>query len=115
IADDRHGVLLAGARAGKSSTVLTQNLLHYPGSVVVIDPKGELTDATFAARSAMGQRCYTLDAFGETGFRSASYNPFSELGFGRPEHIAADAALAADSLIVPNERDPHWTDSARNL
>jgi type IV secretion system protein VirD4 len=117
--DDRHVVTVAGSRAGKSSTVLIPNLLHYPGSVLVLDPKGELARATAAARRRMGQRVYVLDPFGETGVPAsgarAAHNPFAELGQGRPEHIAADAAQLADALIIGNPRDPHWTDSAKNL
>jgi type IV secretion system protein VirD4 len=116
--DDRHVVTVAGSRAGKSSTVLIPNLLRYPGSVVVLDPKGELARATAAQRRRMGQSVYVLDPFGETGVQSgagAAHNPFAELGQGRPEHIAADAAQLADALIIGNPRDPHWTDSAKNL
>ena len=113
--DDRHIVTIAGSRAGKSSTVLIPNLLHYPASTVSVDPKGELARATAARRARMGQRTFILDPFNETGLANASYNPFSELGQGRPEHVAADAAQVADALIIPNNKDPHWTDSARNL
>jgi type IV secretion system protein VirD4 len=113
--DDRHVVTVAGSRAGKSSTVLIPNLLRYPGSVLVLDPKGELARATAAQRRRMGQRVYVLDPFGETGVPGAAHNPFAELGQGRPEHIAADAAQFADALIIGNPRDPHWTDSAKNL
>ena len=115
IDDDRHACTLAGTRAGKSRTVLMHNLARWPGSVIVPDPKGELAAATADVRRAMGQNVHVLDPFGETSFATAHYNPFDELGFGRPDHVAADAAIAADSLIVPNERDPHWTESARNL
>ena len=113
--DDRHIVTIAGSRAGKSSTVLLPNLRTYPGSVVALDPKGELARATAAQRARMGQRVFILDPFGETGIASASHNPFAELGQGRTDHIAADAAQLADALIVSNNKDPHWTDSAKNL
>ena len=113
--DDRHVVTVAGSRAGKSSTVLIPNLLRYPGSVLVLDPKGELARATAAHRIRMGQTVHILDPFGETGAPSASHNPFDELGQGRPEHVAADAAQLADALIISNNKDPHWTDSAKNL
>ncbi|WP_162826967.1 type IV secretory system conjugative DNA transfer family protein [Pseudolabrys taiwanensis] len=115
ISDDRHGVTVAGARSGKSSTVLIPNLLRYPGSVVVLDPKGELARACAVHRAKMGQRVFVLDPFNETGLANACHNPFTELGHGRPEHVAADAAQLADSLIINNARDPHWTDSAKNL
>lgn len=115
LGDDRHAVTIAGARAGKSSTVLIPNLLHYPGSVIVLDPKGELARACASYRQRMGQRVFVLDPFGETGLPAAAHNPFAELGAGRPEHVAADAAQLADALIIGNPRDPHWTDSAKNL
>jgi type IV secretion system protein VirD4 len=113
--DDRHIVTVAGTRAGKSLTVLIPNLRRYPGSVLVLDPKGELARATAAHRSRMGQRVYILDPFGETGVATSSHNPFDELGQGRPQHVAADAAQLADALIISNNKDPHWTDSAKNL
>lgn len=113
--DDRHVVTIAGSRAGKSSTVLVPNLKRYPGSCVVLDPKGELARATAEHRRAMGQRVFILDPFGEVTRTSASHNPFAELGQGRADHIAADAAQVADALIIGNDRDPHWTDSAKNL
>jgi type IV secretion system protein VirD4 len=115
--DDRHVVTVAGSRAGKSSTVLIPNLSSYPGSVVVLDPKGELARATALQRVRMGQRVCILDPFSELTAPellalSAAHNPFAELGMGRVEHIAADAAQLADALIISNPRDPHWTDSA---
>ncbi len=113
--DDRHVVTVAGSRAGKSSTVLIPNLRQYPGSVVVLDPKGELARATIEHRRRMGQKCFVLDPFGETGVPTAAHNPFAELGSAKREHIAADAAQLADALIIGNPKDPHWTDSAKNL
>ncbi len=116
--DDRHLLTVAGTRAGKTSTVLLHNLARWPGSMVVMDPKGELARATAEVRSAMGQKVHVLDPFGElrdTFRASASYNAFAELGFGQGELVAPDAAIAADALLVANEKDPHWTDAARNL
>lgn len=114
-ADDRHIVTVAGARAGKTSSVLIPNLMHYPGSCVVLDPKGELARATAERRRQLGQNVFVLDPFGEVTDRSACHNPFTELGQGRADHVAADAAQIADALIVGHDKDPHWTDSAKNL
>lgn len=113
--DDRHILTVAGSRAGKSSTALIPNLRRYPGSVLVLDPKGELARATAGHRQRMGQRVYVLDPFSETDQASAAHNPFDELGQGRADHVAADAAQLADALIISNNKDPHWTDSAKNL
>jgi type IV secretion system protein VirD4 len=115
LGDDRHMFTMAGARAGKTSTVLKHNLARWPGSVVVLDPKGELFKATHKAREAIGQRVYVLDPFGITGVPSASYNPFDDLGFGRERDVPADAALVAEAIITAHGHDPHWSDAARNL
>ena len=40
--DDRPMVTIAGARAGKTSTILEPNLYLYPGSMLILDPKAEL-------------------------------------------------------------------------
>lgn len=113
--DPRHVMTVAGSQTGKSSSVLIPNLRRYPGSVVVLDPKGELARECAAHRRAMGQSVYILDPFEELGEDSASYNPFSELGLGRYRHVAPDVAQAADSCIINNARDPHWTDASKNL
>lgn len=113
--DDRHMVTIAGSRSGKSSTVLIPNLRRYSGSTVVIDPKGELARATAQHRIRMGQQVFVLDPFGATGIPTASHNPFAELASGDPAHVAADVSQIADALIIGNTRDPHWTDSAKNL
>ena len=53
--DDRHVTLVAGNRAGKGTSVIVPTLLTWPGSVMVIDPKGE--NATIAAgRRGRGAR-----------------------------------------------------------
>jgi len=113
--DNRHMVTIAGSRAGKTRTVLIPNLLRYPGSAVVLDPKGELAKATAARRRQMGQHVYICDPFGVTGMPSASYNPFSDLEQADPRIVGADTSQAIDAVIINNAKDPHWTDAAKNL
>jgi type IV secretion system protein VirD4 len=60
--DDRSLVTIAGARAGKTSTVLEPNLYLYPGSMLVLDPKGELS-RTAHLRRALGHQVFVLDPF----------------------------------------------------
>ncbi len=114
IKDDRHLLTLAGSRAGKTRTVLIPNLLNYRGPCVVIDVKGELAKATAEKRKEFGP-VHVLDPFKELRglFPIAGHNVFSELA--RSNFHAADAALIAEALIVDNEKDPHWTDAAKNL
>jgi len=114
--DDRHIVTIAGSRAGKSSTALLPNLKLWPGSVLVIDPKGELARIAGEWRAAFG-RVVVLDPFNVTGQRDThGWNPFHELLSLRPDLIPDEAAAMADALIVHDSgRDSHWVQAAQNL
>lgn len=112
--DDRHVLTVAGSRGGKGVSLLVPNLLMYDGSVLAIDPKGELARITARARREKGQKVIVLDPFGESSIPTGSFNPLDELD-PDSRHVKDDAGQIADALIVGNERDPHWTDSARML
>jgi type IV secretion system protein VirD4 len=110
--DDRPMVTAAGARAGKTSTVLEPNLYLYPGSMLVLDPKGELS-RTAMFRRALGHDVHVLDPFGGS---SASFNALAELN---PESIEIidDVLALANALIVDegDARSRHWNESAKTL
>lgn len=110
--DNRHILTVAGSRGGKGVSLIVPNLLLYDGSVLAIDPKGELARITARARRQKGQKVVVLDPFDESGVPSGSFNPLDALDLdGR--HVKDDAGQIADALIVGNDKDPHWTDSAR--
>jgi type IV secretion system protein VirD4 len=113
--DDRPQVTIAGARAGKTSTILEPNLYLYPGSMLVLDPKGELS-RTARLRRSLGHDVYVLDPFGQSGETSASINVLDELD---PESwtIVDDVSSITHALIVDDgdARSRHWNDSARAL
>src|SRR5699024_3369573 len=82
IDDNRHVMTVAGSRTGKSVT-LVSNLLFYRGSVLALDPKGELAAITAERRAALGQKVCILDPFNIAperlnGYRK-SFNPLSLL------------------------------------
>ena len=61
--DDRHVLLVSGSRSGKGAGIIIPNLCRWPGSCVVIDPKGENATVTAERRGSgsiyaygMGQR-----------------------------------------------------------
>lgn len=119
IGDDRHAVLCAGSRAGKGRSVLIPTLLSYAGSVLALDPKGELANVTARRRAELGQDVCIVDPFGVTAERLAEYrvgfNPMTLLKPDSPSLIV-DAGLIADALVVGSpQADPHWDESARNL
>lgn len=120
VRDDRHIVTVAGSRAGKGRAVIMPNLLTYPGSMLVIDPKGELAKETAAHRASMGQTVHVLDPFGASGEVTkrfgATFNPLRLLYPGS-ETLVEDAGLIADALVIetPNAKDPHWDQSAKRF
>ncbi|HEY6814546.1 MAG TPA: type IV secretory system conjugative DNA transfer family protein [Croceibacterium sp.] len=119
IADGRHVVTLAGSGGGKSVCSLIPNLRLYEGSTLILDPKGELATATAQERAdRFGQTIHVLDPWGVADVPDemrSSFNPLDALLDGDPRNLIDDADMIADALIIPAEREQHWTDSARAL
>src|ERR1700722_1742581 len=68
--DDRHVCLVAGSRSGKGTTSIVPALITWPGSICVLDPKGENATITASRRGrgseycdGMGQTVRVLDPF----------------------------------------------------
>ncbi len=132
IPDDRHIITIAGSRAGKGRSVLIPNLITYPGSVLTIDPKGDLARFTAEYRAdILDQKVIVLDPFGVAGesanSHSGGFNPMTILEEGVRKEIddkeraystiLEDAGLIADSLIIPapGSKDPHWDETAKQF
>ena len=119
LSDNRHMCTIGGSRSGKSLT-LKANLFFYQGSILALDPKGELARDTAHARIAMGQEVHILDPFNRVKdadlqtCRTGCYNPLSILSMDS-ETIIEDAALISDALVIAEGTDPHWDESARNF
>jgi type IV secretion system protein VirD4 len=119
IDDNRHVLTVAGSRSGKSVTLIA-NLLHYKGSVLVVDPKAELANITAERRAALGQKVIVLDPFNRAADRldryRRAYNPLAALTLDNPT-IIEDAGLIADGLVItdPSNREPHWDESGKNF
>lgn len=121
VPDDRHLLTIAGSRSGKGRSAIVPNLLTYPGSVLAIDPKGELAALTADWRAdALAQKVVVLDPFGVTGAvterHGGQFNPMSILREDSPS-LMEDAGLIADALVVPapGGKEPHWDESARQF
>lgn len=118
--DDRHLMLIAGSRSGKGVSVVIPNLLLYDGSVLAIDPKGELADRTAKRRAeGLGQRVFVLDPFDASGDRTlpwrAAFNPLDEIDPASPTAVD-DAALLSEALVVDDaSAEKHWVYAARDL
>lgn len=126
VEDDTHILLCAGSRSGKGRSVIIPNLLHYQGSVLAIDPKGELANITARRRGeghagqyeGLGQKICILDPFGKTADwlepYKKSFNPMSILQPDSPT-LVEDAGLIADAMVLPSGHDEHWDESAKNF
>ena len=113
--DNRHVLTVAGSRGGKGVSLIVPNLLMYDGSVIAIDPKGELAGITARARRQKGQKVVVLDPFGVSGVDGlGSFNPLDQLD-PKSGTVKDDVGLIADALIIGSEREPHFTDTARIL
>ena len=81
-ADDRHILTVAGSRAGKGVSLIVPNLLHWPGSCIAIDPKGELATITASRRSSAGSKSRRPWATGRQGLRARSVSARDRPGGG---------------------------------
>lgn len=109
-----HLATFAPAGRGKSVCVLAPNLLSYPKSCVVTDPKGELFNLTAGHRwRKFGHRVIRLDPFGLCGQGSDSFNPLLFIDADADDFLDQCRDLA-NMLVVRSghETDPHWCDSA---
>lgn len=123
--DDRHVCLVSGSRSGKGTSSIINSLCLWPGSAVVVDPKGENATVTAARRGAgsavcegMGQAVHVLDPFRaatvEERYRSR-FNPLDALNPESEESID-EAGRLADAIVVQgNSQEPFWEEAARTL
>lgn len=124
--DDRHVCVVSGSRSGKGTTSIITNLCLWPGSVVVVDPKGENATVSAARRGngspdceGMGQAVHVLDPFHAANvpdqYRSR-FNPLDALDPGNDESID-EASRLADAIVVVQQdaKDPFWDESARSM
>lgn len=124
-ADNRHLITIAGSRAGKGTSAIIPNLLLYPGSVLVIDPKGENATMTAERRGqgrniadgGLGQNVFVVDPFGvadvDDEYR-AGFNPLADLD-PKEDTFIDECDAIADALVVtePGKENDHFASAAR--
>jgi type IV secretion system protein VirD4 len=109
---DSHLMTFAPTGSGKGRGMIIPTLLSYPGSVVVVDPKGENYTVTARRRREMGHQVVVLDPFEKAtrGQHSGDkFNPFDI--FRLPGTIVdADASMLAWQLAAGHSfsKDPFW-------
>lgn len=114
---DGHLLTVAPTRSGKGVGCVIPNLLTYPGSVVVTDPKGENYAVTARARRTLGQAVHAFDPF-DVVDGTAAFNPLNIVDAASADAID-DARLLADMLVVSEGKGgadhAFWSEEARAL
>lgn len=110
VTTEKHLYMTAPTRAGKGRDLIIPNLMRYPASVFVLDPKGENCLLTAAAREAMGHTVAAFDPDGLTGRPAARFNPLAVVD---PDDMVTAADYLGEALIIG--ADDHWNESARGL
>ncbi len=124
--DDRHVCLVSGNRGGKGTTSIVNNLCLWPGSIVVVDPKGENATVTADRRGdgsshcdGLGQDVHVLDPFNAATVADRYRSRFNPLDALDPEsdEVIDESARIADALVVvqSDAKDPFWDESARSM
>lgn len=78
---ERHLLVVAPTRSGKSQGVAIPNLLNWPDSLVVLDVKLELFARTSGFRANSGQEVFLFNPFAED-FRTHRWNPLDAVRCG---------------------------------
>ena len=108
-----HLLTCAPARQGKGIGFIIPNLLHYFGSVIVTDPKGELAAVTAQhRRERFGQDVFVFNPWGLHGLPQHRINPLSML-VATAENPARQRGLADEVRSVVMQLLPEPED-ARN-
>lgn len=95
---DGHLLTVAPTRTGKGKTTIIPNLLRYQGSCVVLDPKGELFEATSKWRSTLGPVYRIAPLDDGSGKPVHRFDPLSRV------KRESDARAIAQQMFPPDPR-----------
>lgn len=123
-----HLLTIGGTGSGKGTTSIIPNLLFWPGSTIVIDPKGENAAITSRRRHELGQAVHILDpweivknpdpsvqAFIDS--HRVGFNPLAGLASADDETKADVAGVVANSLVFRSgdSKQGHWDDTGESM
>jgi type IV secretion system protein VirD4 len=119
-ADPEHAVMVLGPpRSGKTSSVVIPALLGAPGAAVSTATKRDVLDATWRARSEIGQ-VWLFDPTGEEGqlprdIRRLSWSPVSAASTWDEALLTARAMAACTSPGAGTINEQHWRERSTAL
>lgn len=117
--DKKHRITFASTRSGKGTSAIIPTLLTHPGSVVVLDPKGE--NATITARhraKKFGHKIVVLDPFKVADvpdqFRG-KLNPLQWLSATDDSAIDGAKAITESIIVASSYKDNFWDKASTKI
>ncbi|SMX33417.1 type IV secretory system conjugative DNA transfer family protein [Maliponia aquimaris] len=114
-----HWLCVAPTGTGKSASFAIPQLLTYPGSMIVVDVKGELANTTARYRRTLGE-VLILDPFEQVGGSEGAFNPLSHLSADDPGLVDDAYTLASLFGYGPaqshsSQNDRFWDESGQDV
>ncbi|MGH6795339.1 MAG: type IV secretory system conjugative DNA transfer family protein, partial [Methylocella sp.] len=131
-ANNAHVLTIATSQSGKGRSCIIPNLLTWPGSALVVDPKGENAAVTALARRRMTQKVHIVDPFGllvrlregatarqarldPAIYASQRFNPLAEINLADLDVVEQINNLGA-ALVMPSENaNPFWDEASQQI
>ncbi|MBL7744517.1 MAG: type IV secretory system conjugative DNA transfer family protein [Chitinophagaceae bacterium] len=112
---EAHLLTIAPTGAGKGRSNVIPTCLTYPGSLIVLDPKGEAARVTSKARRRFG-KVYIIDPFKLVTKHPAKFNPMDiVLTEHAPEQQGIMLAQALQDGYGGFKSDPFWDNKANDI
>lgn len=105
-------MLAAPPGTGKGVGVVVPNLLSYPDSAVVNDPKFENWDITSGFRAAAGHKVFR---FSPERLETHRWNPLTQLSRDPLFRLGEIRTLASVLFVSSNEKNQEWYTKAANV
>lgn len=97
--NDGPAIMIAGPGAGKAvSGGLMFNACAHPGSILIVDLKGEIAAVSLAAQAALGKYAYCVNPAGLLKLPNHSTDPLDILS-GDSATLVADAKMISEMLV----------------
>lgn len=112
----RHGIALAPTRSGKTAGFVIPSALSFKGSLIIVDPKGELEKLLAKPLKKAGKTVYTIDWSNENS--KDSWNPLSLKVFPSVFSSYGEAERQAERIAAmlvgqKAQTEDHWETNAK--
>ena len=113
-----HLLTVGSTRSGKGVSLIVPNLTRmgaFPGSWVVVDPKGENAAVTARIQREMGRKVVVLNPWNLHDLGTSAFNPLDLVQDG--PNLPDDVGMIAEALVPKKAtgQDDHWNSRARAL